>query len=108
MDVKSLTVSQLTALSNAFMQIDLIMEDDLPENFISMFAEYMAMGKSDRMQLQSELSVKANFLAYAESTGNEGMADALMKVADDLKDMSAKQLDSVRKDGVSSLMKLVK
>ena len=106
MDYTNLTTTQLTAVSNAFLQLDALLQDDLPAEFPDMLAEYLAMDGADRMQLQSEMAARANFQAYAESIGSEGIADALMKVADDLKDMSAKQLGAVKSGGIAGLAKL--
>jgi len=103
MDYSKLTTMQLTATANAFMQIEMILHDDLPLEFPSMLVEYISMDEDGRMSLRNEMSVKANFLAYAESIGNEGMADALVRIADDMKGMSARELKSVASGGLSKL-----
>ena len=103
MDYTNLTTTQLTATANAFVQIDALMQDDLPPEFPSMLAEYMAMKEADRMQLQSEMATKANFLAYAQTLGNEGMADALQKVAEDMSKMDSKALRSIADGGLSKV-----
>lgn len=103
MDYSKLTASQLTATANAFLQIDALMEDDLPPNFAELLGEYMAMDEIDRMQLQSEMAARANFLAYAESMGAPEMVDALQKVAEDMAKMDSKTLKSVASGGISKL-----
>lgn len=101
MDYSKLTTAQLTATANAFMQIDALMQDDLPPEFPSMLAEYLGMKEADRMQLQSEMSAKANFLAYAQTMGAPEMADALQKVAADMAKMDAKALRGIAEGGLS-------
>ena len=103
MDYSKLTTTQLTACANAFRQIDALMEDDLPPEFPSMLSEYLGMEETDRMQLQSEMSAKANFLAYAESMGAPDMADALQKVAEDMAKMDSKALRSIADGGLSKI-----
>ena len=103
MDYSNLTTTQLTATANAFMQIDALMQDDLPPNFTSMLTEYVGMKEEDRMQLQSEMAAKANFLAYAESMGAPEMANALQKVATDMAKMDAKSLRSIAEGGLSKV-----
>lgn len=103
MDYSKLTITQLTATANAFMQIDILLEDDLPPDFPSMLAEYLEMDEMDRMQLQSEMAAKANFRAYAETLGNEGMADALEKVASDMSKMDSKSLNEIAKGGLAKV-----
>lgn len=103
MDYGKLTLTQLTATANAFMQIDALMEDDLPPNFAELLTEYLEMDEADRMQLQSEMSAKANFKAYAQALGNEGMADALEKVAADMAKMDAKALKGIAEGGLSKV-----
>lgn len=105
MDYSELTTTQLTATANAFMQIDALMQDDLPPEFPSMLTEYLDMKEADRMQLQSEMSARANFRAYAESIGNEGMAEALEAVAADMAKMDAKALRGIADNGISKLAK---
>lgn len=101
MDYGKLTASQLTACANAFLQIDALMQDDLPSDFPSMLSEYLGMKEADRMQLQSEMAAKANFLAYAESLGAPEMADALQKMASDMAKMDSKELGEIAKSGLS-------
>lgn len=103
MDYSKLTTMQLTAVANTFRQIDALMEDDLPPDFPQLLAEYLKMDDLERMQLQSEMSAKANFKAYAEAIGNEGMADALEKVAAEMAKMDAKQLKNVADGGIVKL-----
>ena len=103
MDYSNLTITQLTATANAFLQIDQLMQDDLPPNFAELLTEYMAMKEADRMQLQSEMAIKANFLAYAQTLGNAEMTDALQKVAADMAKMDAKSLDELAKGGLSKV-----
>jgi len=103
MDYSKLTISQLTATANAFMQIDQLMQDDLPPNFPELLTEYLGMEEADRMQLQSEMSAKANFKAYAQALGNEDMAEALEMVASDMAKMDAKSLDELAKGGLSKV-----
>ena len=61
------------------------------------------MDESDRIQLQSDMAVKANFKAYAQAIGNEGMADALEKVANDMAKMDTKSLNEIVKGGLSKM-----
>lgn len=103
MEYSNLTTTQLTACANAFMQIDALMQDDLPPNFAELLTEYMGMKETDRMQLQSEMAAKANFLAYAETLGNAEMADALQKVASDMAKMDAKTLRGIAEGGLSKI-----
>ena len=103
MDYSNLTLTQLTATANAFAQIDALMQDDLPPNFAELLTEYLGMKDEDRMHLQSEMSAKANFLAYAESMGNAEMADALQKVASDMAKMDSKALRSIADNGLSKV-----
>lgn len=103
MDYGKLTTTQLTACANAFFQIDALMQDDLPPNFPEMLTEYMAMDEADRMQLQSEMSAKANFKAYAQALGNEDMAEALEKVASDMAKMDSRSLNEIAKGGLSKV-----
>ena len=103
MDYSKLTITQLTAMANAFKQIDALMQDDLPDDFPAMLAEYTAMKEADRMQLQTEMAARANFLAYAQTLGNEGMADALQKVAEDMAKMDSKALRSIADGGLSKV-----
>lgn len=105
MDYSKLTLTQLTATANAFAQIDALMQDDLPPNFAELLTEYLGMKESDRMQLQSEMATKANFLAYAQTLGNEGMAEALEAVAADMAKMDAKALRGIADGGISKLAK---
>lgn len=104
MDYGKLTTTQLTATANAFMQIDALMQDDLPPNFSELLTEYLTMDEADRMQLQSEMAAKANFKAYAESLGNEGMAEALEKVASDMAKMDSKALRDIAEGGLSKVV----
>ena len=103
MDYSKLTVTQLTAVSNVFMQIDTFIKDDLPPNFADMLSEYLQMDEIERMQLQSDMAVKANFKAYAQAIGNEGMADALEKVANDMAKMDTRSLNEIAKGGLSKM-----
>lgn len=103
MDYSKLTTTQLTATANAFAQIDALMQDDLPPNFSELLTEYLAMDEIDRMQLQNEMSARANFKAYAESIGNADMAEALQKVAEDMAKMDAKALRGIADGGISKL-----
>ena len=105
MDYSKLTSTQLTATANAFMQIDALLEDDLPPDFPQLLAEYMGMDETDRMQLQSEMSAKANFKAYAQALGNEDMAEALEKVASDMAKMDAKALRGIAEGGIAKMEK---
>lgn len=105
MDYSKLTTSQLTATANAFAQIDALMQDDLPPNFSELLVEYLEMDESDRMQLQSEMSAKANFKAYAQALGNEDMAEALEAVAVEMSKMSAKDLKNVSIDVLTKNIK---
>ena len=103
MDYSKLTTTQLTACANAFSQIDALMQDDLPPNFAELLAEYLGMKETDRMQLQSEMSAKANFRAYAASIGGADMAEALQKVAEDMAKMDAKALRGIAEGGMTTL-----
>ena len=103
MDYSKLTPTQLTATANAFMQIDALLEDDLPPDFPQLLAEYLEMDEFDRMQLQSEMSAKANFKAYAQALGNADMAEALEKVAADMAKMDAKSLGEIANGGLSKV-----
>ena len=103
MDYSKFTTSQLTATANAFMQIDALLDDDLPPDFPQLLTEYLEMDESDRIQLQSDMAVKANFKAYAQAIGNEGMADALEKVANDMAKMDTKSLNEIVKGGLSKM-----
>ena len=105
MDYSKLTTSQLTATANAFMQIDALMQDDLPPNFPELLTEYRGMDEADRMQLQSEMAAKANFKAYAQALGNADMAEALQKVAEDMAKMDAKALRGIADGGLSKAIK---
>lgn len=105
MDYSKLTTSQLTATANAFMQIDALMEDDLPPNFPELLTEYMALAEADRMQLQSEMAAKANFRAYAQALGNADMAEVLEAVAADMAKMDAKTLRGIADGGLSKATK---
>jgi hypothetical protein len=103
MDYSNLSIVELTAVSNAFAQMESILEDFLPANFPKLLEEYLSMDEESRIELLGKMSAKANFMAYAESIGNEGMADALIKVADDMKGMSTRELKSVASGGLSKL-----
>ena len=103
MDYSKLTLTQLPATVNAFRQFDSLIDDDLPPNFSELLSEYLAMKEEDRMQLQSEMSAKANFKAYAQTLGNEGMADALQRVASDMAKMDSKSLGEIAKGGLSKI-----
>jgi len=105
MDYSKLTTTQLTAISNAFWEIDALLEDDLPPNFTDLLVEYLAMKEEDRMQLKSEMAAKANFMAYAEAMGNSEMAGALQKVASEMAEMDSKSLGEIAKGGLSKLAK---
>jgi len=103
MDYSNLTTVELTAVSNAFWQFNEILDDFLPENFPELLMEYVQMDEAERMQLQQEMSAKANFMAYAETLGAPEMADALQKVASDMSKMDSKSLNEIAKSGVSKL-----
>lgn len=103
MDYSKLTTTQLTTTANAFLQIDALMQDDLPPNFPELLVEYLGMKDADRVQLQSEMSAKANFKAYAESIGNADMAEALEAVAADMAKMDAKALRGIAEGGLSKI-----
>lgn len=103
MDYSKLTTVQLTACTNAFFQIDALMQDDLPPNFAELLSEYLGMKEADRMQLQSEMAAKANFLAYAQTLGNEGMAEALEAVAADMAKMDSKALRGIAEGGLAKV-----
>ena len=105
MDYSKLTATQTMATANAFHQIDALMQDDLPPNFSELLTEYLGMKEADRMQLQSGMAARANFMAYAESMGNAEMADALQKVAEDMAKMDSKTLKSVASGGLSKIAK---
>ena len=103
MDYSKLTANQLCVVSNAFLQMDAFMMDDLPDDFPAMLAEYLAMKESDREAIRNEMAARANFLAYAESIGNAEMADALQKVAEDMAKMDSKALMSIAEGGLSKI-----
>ena len=103
MDYSKLTANQLCVASNAFMQMDAFMRDDLPDDFPAMLAEYLAMKESDREEIRNEMAARANFMAYAESMGNSGIADALVKVAADLAKMDSKALRGIAEGGLAKV-----
>ena len=104
MDYSKMTSSELVALMNAFSHIDIAIADNcLPDGFADYAAEYISADASERASICEGITRLIAFKGYAECIGNEGMADALMKVADDMKGMSARELKSVASGGLSKL-----
>lgn len=115
MDYSKYTTTQLTAVANMLVQLDCVMMDDLPEDFVDIIAEYAEMDETGRAEIQNRIMTKANFLAYAELLNDDGdfeksseIAKAIEKVADDIAKLDSTDLKSIATGGFDQMTKISK
>lgn len=98
-----LTFSILNLINNALDADETVRQEMLSKNLVPIVSEFMGLDSDSRHEMLNAIYREVNFKSYAESRGNPNMADALMKVADDLAKMDAKALRGIAEGGLSKV-----
>ena len=104
MDYKQFNRTQMVDAIETLTVIDGAMSaHPMPDGFQEYLAEFVSAKPDERSGIINEMTTYFQILTFAEANGNPDMADALMKVADDMAKMDTKSLNDIAKNGLQKV-----
>jgi len=99
-----LIFSVFNLINNAFDADEFIDQPVFSKKFIPIIEDFINLNSSNRHEILNLIYKELNFKSYAELSGNPEMANALMKVAEDMSKMDSKSLQSIASGGLAKLI----